>query len=171
MILGGINMEELHELWKPITHLPGFEVSNLGRIRDSKGVIRKIQNHVKGYQFLVISMPVHKLVCEAFHGPQPFPNAMVLHGPDHNKHNNREDNLRWGTAQENSDDMIEAGRANSPKGEEHGRSKLTWEIVKAARARYDAGEVGKQIWREMGEPLGIQYQAFYKMLKRFLWKE
>lgn len=164
-------MEEQSEIWKAIEQLPGFEISNLGRIRDSKGTIRKVQHHTKGYQFFVLSLPVHKMVCEAFHGPPPFEGAMVLHGPDHNKHNNHEDNLRWGTAQENSDDMINAGRANFPTGESHGRSKLTWDIVRAARARFDAGEVGKQIWRELGKPIGIEYQAFFKMLKRVNWKE
>lgn len=43
---------------------------------------------------------VHQLVCEAFHGPKPFPKAVVIHG-DENSINNRPENLRWGTQKEN----------------------------------------------------------------------
>lgn len=43
---------------------------------------------------------VHQLVCEAFHGPKPFPEAVVIH-LDENAHNNRPGNLKWGTQKEN----------------------------------------------------------------------
>ncbi len=43
---------------------------------------------------------VHRLVCLAFHGPKPFPEAVVIH-IDEDAHNNRADNLRWGTQKEN----------------------------------------------------------------------
>ena len=43
---------------------------------------------------------VHQLVCEAFHGPKPFPEAVVIH-LDEDAHNNRPENLKWGTQKEN----------------------------------------------------------------------
>lgn len=43
---------------------------------------------------------VHQLVCEAFHGPKPFPDAVVIH-LDENALNNRPENLKWGTQKEN----------------------------------------------------------------------
>ena len=43
---------------------------------------------------------VHQLVCEAFHGPKPFPSAVVIH-LDEDAHNNRPENLKWGTQKEN----------------------------------------------------------------------
>lgn len=43
---------------------------------------------------------VHQLICEAFHGPAPFDSAVVIH-IDEDAHNNRPDNLRWGTQKEN----------------------------------------------------------------------
>ena len=43
---------------------------------------------------------VHRLVCEAFHGPPPFPEAVVMH-LDEDPSNNRPSNLRWGTRKEN----------------------------------------------------------------------
>lgn len=45
-------------------------------------------------------MKVHRLVCEAFHGPAPFKRAVVLH-LDENAINNKPENLRWGTQKEN----------------------------------------------------------------------
>jgi hypothetical protein len=51
---------------------------------------------------------VHTLVLLAFHGPKPFDNAVCRH-LDGNKLNNRPQNLKWGTAKENAQDMIEHG--------------------------------------------------------------
>lgn len=45
-------------------------------------------------------MKMHQLVCEAFHGPKPFPKAVVIH-IDENGLNNRPENLKWGTQKEN----------------------------------------------------------------------
>lgn len=46
------------------------------------------------------NMKIHRLVCEAFHGPAPFERAVVIH-IDENALNNRSENLRWGTQKEN----------------------------------------------------------------------
>jgi hypothetical protein len=43
---------------------------------------------------------VHRLICEAFHGPPPFDGAVVIH-KDENALNNKEENLMWGTQKEN----------------------------------------------------------------------
>lgn len=43
---------------------------------------------------------VHQLVCEAFNGPKPFENAVVMH-VDENAANNRACNLQWGTQKQN----------------------------------------------------------------------
>jgi hypothetical protein len=43
---------------------------------------------------------IHRLVCEAFHGPAPGDRTRVLHGDD-NGTNNRPSNLSWGTQKEN----------------------------------------------------------------------
>lgn len=43
---------------------------------------------------------VARLVAEAFHGPEPFEGAVVMH-LDENAANNRADNLAWGTQKEN----------------------------------------------------------------------
>lgn len=43
---------------------------------------------------------LHRLVCEAFHGPPPFHKAVVMH-LNENSDDNRPENLAWGTQKEN----------------------------------------------------------------------
>jgi hypothetical protein len=47
---------------------------------------------------------VHRLVCEAFHGPAPK-NHQVAHR-DGNRKNNAPNNLRWATVKENMNDKL-----------------------------------------------------------------
>jgi hypothetical protein len=65
---------------------------------------------------------IHRLICEAFHGPPPFPRAVVIH-MDEDALNNRPSNLRWGTQKENLNmpGFIEYCRAR--KGENSPRAK------------------------------------------------
>lgn len=51
------------------------------------------------------NVKVHRAVCEAFHGPAPFPRAVVIH-INEDAYDNRPCNLKWGTQKEN---------LNSPK--------------------------------------------------------
>lgn len=59
---------------------------------------------------------VNKLVCAAFHGPQPAPGYEVRH-LDGNKLNARADNLAWGTRKDNAADRERHGRTS--RGERH----------------------------------------------------
>lgn len=43
---------------------------------------------------------VHRLICEAFHGPPPTPEHVCMH-LDENAAHNHCDNLQWGTQKEN----------------------------------------------------------------------
>jgi hypothetical protein len=70
---------------------------------------------------------VAKLVCEAFHGPKPFPEAICLHS-DESASNNRASNLRWGTHAENSNEPGYLEYCRSRTGEANPR-------VKAKRKR------------------------------------
>lgn len=60
------------------------------------------------------NMKVHRLVCEAFHGPAPSPRHVVIH-IDENGLNNRPENLMWGTQKQN---------LNMPKFIEYCRSRV-----------------------------------------------
>jgi hypothetical protein len=46
------------------------------------------------------NVKVHRLVCEAFHGPAPEGKNVVIH-INEDAHDNRPQNLKWGTQKEN----------------------------------------------------------------------
>ena len=54
----------------------------------------------KGLVYRGKSYKMHRLICEAFHGPAPEGKPIVLH-LDEDATNNRPENLRWGTMKEN----------------------------------------------------------------------
>lgn len=107
----------------PIPSIPGAYADSLGRIklpesraqmphggvREYKtkwvvGVRRRAARTARhvyfGTTYRGKNYKIHRLVCEAFHGPAPFEGAVVLH-LDEDATNNRPDNLRWGTMREN----------------------------------------------------------------------
>ena len=46
------------------------------------------------------NIKVHRVVCEAFHGPAPSPSSIVMH-INEDATDNRPENLKWGTQKEN----------------------------------------------------------------------
>ena len=118
------------EKWMPVPSEPGVLASNMGRILLppryaplSRGgfraympaprygqVSRANKDATHEYRIIMVRRDdaaarqsprkVHQLVCEAFHGPKPFPEAVVIH-LDEDALNNRADNLKWGTQKEN----------------------------------------------------------------------
>jgi hypothetical protein len=104
------------EEWLPVVDYENYyEVSSYGRVRNAV-----TQKHVGsldkyGYMKVTLRTPgskrdyrIHRLVLEAFHGKPDVSRQLGLHR-DGNKLNNREDNLYWGTQQENMQDAIEHG--------------------------------------------------------------
>lgn len=94
------------EEWKD-TEYTGYQVSNLGRVRNNQGKILKQQIrkgycdvglYIKGvYQPKIVK--VHKLVAKAFiPNPNNYP---VINHKDENKQNNCVNNLEWCTQQYN----------------------------------------------------------------------
>jgi hypothetical protein len=63
---------------------------------------------------------VSRLVCEAFHGPAPFPRAVVMHLND-DPTDNRPENLRWGTQKENLNTPKFIAFCKSRTGDRHPR--------------------------------------------------
>ena len=102
----------MREIWREIF---GIEVSNLGDVRGAyptqNGAYLRVQT-TDGPKLL------HRLVCEAFHGPAPTDKPLALHWDD-DPLNNDCSNLRWGSAQDNADDMK---RNNAARGLSHSNS-------------------------------------------------
>jgi len=78
---------------------------------------------------------VHHLVLLAFSGPREGRVCRHLNG---NSTDNRIENLKWGTMQQNSDDRKR--HENSNKGERHGMSRFTNDDVLQMRKSYWGGD-------------------------------
>jgi hypothetical protein len=113
-----------NEIWKSVPSKPGVMASSLGRVKMPEvtaempnggvrvyktkpvyGTIRRASKNAKHqYRGLINkrfgNLKVHRLVCEAFHGPAPFDKAVVIH-LDEDGLNNKPENLKWGTQKEN----------------------------------------------------------------------
>ena len=121
------------EEWRPVEGWEEYyEVSSQGRVRRVKpapgGRVGRVLRPNRTSRYLQVALSrdgkpkthyVHRLVCEAFHGPPPFQGAHVLHWDDDPK-NNTPENLRWGTASENMYDSVRnGGYRNQNTGKTH----------------------------------------------------
>ncbi len=112
------------EVWQPVPVKPGLMASSWGRIllpageavtgnggvrryqpKPNAGVVTRskptAKHSYRGYWTRKFgNIKIHQAVCEAFHGPKPFPKAVVIH-INEDAHDNRPENLRWGTQKEN----------------------------------------------------------------------
>lgn len=124
------NISDNIEVWKPIIYRnikpDTYEVSNMGRIRNSKtGYIKKLQNNpLTGYlhcNFEIIerktkTYPVHRIVATAF-CVSSSPDKKVVNHIDGNKLNNKASNLEWVTSSENHIHALQTGLYVQQKGE------------------------------------------------------
>lgn len=140
------------EAWQPIPDHPGYEASSLGRCRGKRGQLLAQRINDKGYPYVRLYVgrrqkifPVHQLICAAFHGPRPFPDAHAAHW-DGVKTNVGADNLRWATPLENAADNERHGTRR--KGSAHGKARLTEADVLAIKVRLAAGETKAAIARD-----------------------
>lgn len=107
------------EEWRSIDSYPNYDVSNCGRVRNSKtGRVLKPGRHKQGYSLVWLSKAgktkgrsVHSLVANAFI-PNPENKPQVNH-LDGDKSNNHIGNLEWSTGSENT---LHAYRTSLNKG-------------------------------------------------------
>lgn len=136
------------EVWKAISDYPGYEVSNLGRVKSYlksiPAILKPVVKKQTGYAQLNLrkdskfkSVKVHHLVLLAFYGPCP-----VGHQTCHNdgdRTNNILSNLRWGTALDNAQDRHNHGNDNPSHGENHYRTNFTESQIMAIRYLFSIG--------------------------------
>src|SRR5688572_26642217 len=118
-----MSTEQSTEEFRAVPGHPGYEVSNLGRVRSywTRGVEKHIGNQPRllrpfknklGYLAVTLAggrkKSIHRLVLETFVGPCPD-GMEARHVNDNNPANNRLSNLCWGTRQENCDDKKRHG--------------------------------------------------------------
>lgn len=116
--------EELNnEIWLPVVGYEGvYSVSNLGRVRRDLAygnrptrILRGAIND-DGYHQVGLSRDnktatglIHRMVARAFIGNPPEGREQVNH-IDHNRSNNRLENLEWCSPKENTQHCLKAGR-------------------------------------------------------------
>lgn len=97
-------------LVRELARFPGFGICADGTIIGKRGRPLVPFPNIDGYPAVRLAgisagFPVHRLVCEAFHGPKPTPKHEVAHW-DGDKTNNTAPNLRWATHKENCQDTV-----------------------------------------------------------------
>lgn len=160
------------EVWLPVPGYEGtYEVSNFGNVRRvSTGRILQHVDGPKGYPIVSLSQhgitknnAVHRIVLNAFCGPQPFEGAQAAHN-DGNTLNPRLTNLRWASPTENQADRIR--HRTDLRGEAVFGAVLTEDKVREIRERLSTGRTYKQLGKEYGVDPG----TIYHIKHRKTWK-
>ena len=162
------------EIWRCVVGYPGYEVSNLGKIRGNKGfgkwpkrIITPI-NNTDGYPTVKLSynktrkkQPVHKLVLNAFARKRKRNEcASHLNG---NKEDNRAINLVWETLKDN---MNRKRLHNTmPNGERNGSAILSEIDVKNIRNLCLSGHT----FTSVGVKYGVTRTNIANIVKRKTW--
>jgi hypothetical protein len=165
----------------------GYQISNLGRIKSKsrsidygwKTALRK-EKILKpricpnlGYEYTVLSIDkirktvkIHRLVAIAFIKNEinkPFVNH--INGV---KSDNRECNLEWVSASENTIHAFKIGLKCGIKGEKSHLSKLNKKNIKKIRKEYSIGNISQ---RELGIKYGISQSQVYRIVNYINWKD
>lgn len=142
------------ELWRPVEGWHGYEVSSMGRVRSRKCMQgMKLRTATNGYIMVMLTQAprrqnvcVHQLVLRTFVGlEQPGQECRHLDG---DKTNNRLENLRWGTPDENGADRIRHGTQS--RGEHRYNAKLTDSLVLWIREQAATGRTYCDIASDCG---------------------
>lgn len=164
------------EVWKAVPDFENhYEVSTYGRIRSLKRerdklraepLILKVEVRARYYYASLCKQGVksahrlHRLVLAAFVSPQP--DGMEACHIDGDNLNNRLDNLRWGTKQEN---MADKARHNTlVRGEMQWNSKLTADQVREIRSLS-----GTLSHSQIGKRFGVYQQTITRIINRKSW--
>lgn len=164
----------MSEIWRRLDRFPLFEISNYGTLRKvSTKVVYNPYLSNRGYLTVTLynsalkrsfTVGVHVLVAEAFHGPRPL--GLKVNHKDTNKLNNREDNLKYITHQENIKHAVRAGIQMRP-------GKLTKEQVLDVRKTYNQYK-GRardaELFRLMAERLKVRPATIWEIVTRRSWK-
>lgn len=153
---------------------PGYLVSDDGVVislrRRLKPLILRHTIHRKGYHLVAVATPngqrsigVHVLVADAFIGPRPSSTTQVRH-LDGNPHNNRANNILYGTPAQNAADRQRHGRY--ARGAQHHNSRLTEGQAMDILVKRAAGQKVKALALEFG----VSRSTVEDLIYRKQWK-
>jgi hypothetical protein len=106
---------------------------------------------------------LHRLICEAFHGP--CPDGYECRHLDGDKRNNSAANLAWGTPSENNRDKEAHGTA--PIGEKNPMARLTPEIVYMMRKMRAEEEAAYSV---IGARFGVSTMTAFRAVSGQSWR-
>lgn len=161
----------LPEEWRPVSRMPGYEVSDHGRLRKYLTGATHLKKGYKGrYNESRLAkhhrVHVHVLVAEAFLGPRPpGPNPkklMEVNHKDNNGLNNHLSNLEYVTHQENMLHSVRNGYHKYGVGENATRWKVSNTKAQEILDTYLAG--GTSL-RELASLHGITYGCVAYIVK------
>lgn len=100
--------------WRKIPFWDGYKVSDAGEVMRMKdGIILNQYVQKNGYVYVWLNrghgncaMPVHRLVCMAFHGTKGYENGLFVDHINTIRHDNRAENLRWVTPKQNANNEM-----------------------------------------------------------------
>jgi len=170
------------EVWKPIPRYKNlYQISSKGKVKSLARVIARSNGRPQSIkerllkigsfgEYLSITLSkkgknksffIHELVALAFIGPRPL--GLVVRHLDSNKDNNFYKNLAYGSNEQNYKDKLKVGTQSY--GENHGKSKLTFEEVGKIRRLYLKG----MILKEISEITEIKLGTVWTIAKNTRW--
>ena len=157
----------MEEIWKDAIDYPGYQVSNLGRVRDDNG-IRHQWPH-KGYWVCKIFVNgvrtrvyVHRLIATAF--VEGKKDGLEVNHKNAIKSDNSIDNLEWVTRSENVKHAYSKNLLSS-RGTSNGNSMFSKEEIIAMRSI----DYSKITQRRVAKIFGISFQYLNKIVLRKVW--
>jgi hypothetical protein len=156
------------ENWRPIPGFENYQVSDLGRVRNAHGLIRKVTCcPLKRYLRIVISKNcanynryVHRLVMLAFVGP--CPDGMQVAHLDGDPTNCALSNLTYATPRQNN--LQKALHGTQPRGEQCSRAKLTEMQARVIR------RLPRNSSRDWAEMFGVGASSVWDIQEGNTWK-
>jgi len=150
------------ERWKLIDQSPGYEVSDLGRIRNSSTKrIRKLSQDYKGYWGFTPSrgtrFKVHRLVAIAFLGKSD----LQVNHKDGDKSHNWVGNLEYLTNAENAQHAYREGICR--------RTLNAEQVVEIRRRLYEADLSTGKIFQDLANEFGVGRTTISMIAHRRIW--
>lgn len=153
-----------------VYRFPNYAVTSMAIIYDISGdfPIEVKQHRAKsGYYVIWLKQgkrkpkmrPVHKIVAQAFLVTKPGKDYLIRH-LNSNPHDNRAENLKWGTVKENAEDRVKHNA---------GKKLLTDSEVRSIRKRLNSGEDPETLAKKLGLQFstinGILHKRTYKKVR------
>lgn len=156
---------------KPVPGFPGYTASTDGVVFGQQGQPLKPDSNKAGYLRVrpivdgrMRTLLVHRAVALAHIGEPPDDERIFVGHRDGNPANNRVENLRWVTYEENWEDR--RGHGNNGRGEQNGRSKFTQTLADELRAMY---ATGRHSYQKLADHFGISQAQANKIGRGLYW--